>query len=82
MVYVVCNVAVGLAFTCLVYMWISKLEDQGVALARPDIPELFLLTFVYDLLAHNSADNVQLWAVVTFLVIVLAGLTSIVSGLS
>lgn len=77
----VCNLAVGVGFTCLVYMWMARMDDQGITLATPKIPELFILTFIYDIITRCFNYDVQLWAVIAFTAVVLAGLTSMVSNI-
>ncbi|KAG8249574.1 hypothetical protein J6590_017558, partial [Homalodisca vitripennis] len=79
LVFMVCNLAVGVGFTCLVYMWKARLEDQGISLSQPDIPELFVLTFMYDVITRTFTSDVQLWAIIAFLAVVFAGLTSMMA---
>lgn len=74
----VCNLLVGVGFTCLVYMWMARLDEQGITLSTPEIPELFVLTFMYDIITRCFTSDVQIWAVIAFAVIVFAGLTSMV----
>jgi len=33
-------------FTCLVYMWMARLEDHGVSVVPTKVPELFVLSFM------------------------------------
>uniref|UniRef100_A0A1B6IXX6 Transporter n=1 Tax=Homalodisca liturata TaxID=320908 RepID=A0A1B6IXX6_9HEMI len=79
LVFMACNLAVGVGFTCLVYMWKARLEDQGISLSQPDIPELFVLTFMYDVITRTFTSDVQLWAIIAFLAVVFAGLTSMMA---
>ncbi|XP_054275617.1 sodium-dependent nutrient amino acid transporter 1-like [Macrosteles quadrilineatus] len=79
LVYMACNLAVGVGFTCLVFMWMSRLEDQGITVASPRVPELFVLTFMYDVISRSFTYDVQLWAIIAFLAVLFAGLSSMMA---
>lgn len=76
--YVLCNLAVGIFFVCLVYLWMARLETNGITLIGPKIPELFLLTLMYDVATRCFINNAQIWAAVMFLIVVFTGLISMV----
>lgn len=77
--YMLCNVAVGVAFVCVVYLWMGRLEAHNIKFVWPRIPELFVLTLLYDVVSTSFGENAQIWAIVAFLVIVFAGLNSMAS---
>ncbi|XP_039285862.1 sodium-dependent nutrient amino acid transporter 1 isoform X3 [Nilaparvata lugens] len=76
--YMLCNLAVGISFVCIIYLWIGRLETNGIKLVWPQIPELFVITLLYDVTTHVFGETAQIWAIISFLVIIFAGLNSMV----
>ncbi|XP_075230210.1 sodium-dependent nutrient amino acid transporter 1-like isoform X2 [Lycorma delicatula] len=74
--YMLCNVAVGVAFVCVVYLWVGRLEASNVKFVWPRIPELFVLTLLYDVITNCFHDNLQIWSILGFLLLVFSGLNS------
>lgn len=78
-VYMVCNLAVGITFVCLVYMWIGRLESNGVTLVWPKIPEMFIINIMYDVATQSIYNSRQIWAVVMFTLVIFSGFISMVA---
>lgn len=77
--YMLINMTVGIGFVCVVYMWIEDLTSEGNVLHMPETQELFLLTLIYDVMSHCYGRFSQVWAFMSYSLIIFAGLASLIS---
>lgn len=75
------NLAVGISFVAVVYMWMEVLtvSTGGKPIQMSQTQELFVLTLIYDVMSQCYGKFAQLWAFMTYLFIILAGFSSMVS---
>lgn len=77
--YVFLNVAIGVGFVCVLYMWVEDLISTGNVVRMPETQELFLLALIYDVMTRCYGKFAHLWAFMSYLLITLAGIISMVS---
>lgn len=77
--FIFVNMVIGISFVCVVYMWIGDLIAASNTVHIPESQELFVITLIYDVTSECYGKFAHIWAAVVFLLIVLAGLTSMIS---
>ncbi|XP_065221104.1 sodium-dependent nutrient amino acid transporter 1-like [Planococcus citri] len=79
--YMLVNLAVGMSFVAVVYMWIEDLTvaTGGKPVQMSQTQELFVLTLIYDVMSQCYGKFAQLWAFMAYLFIILAGFSSMIS---
>ncbi|KAK7574242.1 hypothetical protein V9T40_011433 [Parthenolecanium corni] len=77
--YVFLNVAIGVGFVCVLYMWVEDLISTGNVVRMPETQELFLLALIYDVMTRCYGKFAHLWAFMSYLLITLAGIISMIS---
>lgn len=77
--YMLVNLAVGISFVCVVFMWMDDLTAAGKTIQVPQMQELFIPTLIYDVMSHCYGKFAQVWAFMAYMLIVLAGFASMVS---
>lgn len=71
--------AIGVGFVCVLYMWVEDLISTGNVVRMPETQELFVLALIYDVMTRCYGKFAHLWAFMSYLLITLAGIISMVS---
>uniref|UniRef100_A0A8D9B8R8 Sodium-dependent nutrient amino acid transporter 1 n=1 Tax=Cacopsylla melanoneura TaxID=428564 RepID=A0A8D9B8R8_9HEMI len=74
--YILMNLVTGIAFVCIVYSWLHLLNTSTHTFQASQMPELFVMTLVYDTVTSSYAGLARPWAALVFLVILLSGFVS------
>lgn len=74
--YILMNLATGIAFVCIVYSWLHLLNTSTHSFKASEMPELFVMTLVYDTMVSSYEGLARLGSTIVFLVILLSGFVS------
>nr|CAD7585753.1 unnamed protein product [Timema genevievae] len=77
--YMVCNLLLGLLAVCVVYMWLGELELQGHSVETPQLTEMFVFTVIYDVAVTCMGATNQAWSAIAFITITCAGFATMVA---
>nr|CAD7195975.1 unnamed protein product [Timema douglasi] len=76
--YMVCNLLLGLLAVCVVYMWLGELELQGYSVETPQLTEMFVFTVIYDVAVTCMGATNQAWSAIAFITITCAGFATMI----
>ncbi|CAG2057803.1 unnamed protein product [Timema podura] len=76
--YMVCNLLLGLLAVCVVYMWLGELELQGHSVETPQLTEMFVFTVIYDVAVTCMGATNQAWSAIAFITITCAGFATMI----